>query len=153
MKYLYHDTRDFTDSENQYAALPVGNYKAMITRVEEKISNSTGNPYINLTLEIMEGTYAKRKVWDILSVKSDNPVAVSMAKRKLDNIAKALGLLVIQDADDFKFKEIGIELVLDKKDAGKNQIKRYIPAREVVSFVPVSKVAKDNVADINDAPF
>jgi len=132
---LYHDTRTYTPDESttSFGRLPDGKYKAMITQVEEKIAQSTGKPYVSLTIEITDGAHRGRKVWDILSLNSDNPDAVSLAKRKLNEIAMAIGKTVIQGADCFKYKEIGVYLTKDRQKDDKNQVKQYIKPSDVGS--------------------
>lgn len=128
---LYFDTSTYIPTDDKYMALPVGSYIAMITKVEEKEGKTSGIPYLSLTIQIIEGDFSKRIIWDMLSINSPNEVAKNIANKKLNEIAKAIGILVIESADSFLYKELGVEVVLDKNDKDKNQIKKYISARDV----------------------
>lgn len=64
------EKQDFEETEFQ--ALARGNYRVKVVNVEKKISQNSGNEYIGMTLEIVDGDYTGRKIFNniFLTVKT-----------------------------------------------------------------------------------
>lgn len=141
MQAFYFDTRDYTP-DSTYDLIPNGSYTAMIVEAKELISKTSGVPYASLKVEIVDGSHKGRKVYDNLFLNSANDMAQSIARRKLNAIANAVGITVMNGPNDFLYKPIAVEISVDKE--GKNQVKMY------KSNKPVEK----HTAPINDSvPF
>ena len=53
------------DPRQAFELLPVGWYTAMITGSEMKATKAGDGEYLNLTIQIVEGEYEGRLVWEI----------------------------------------------------------------------------------------
>ena len=70
-----------------YEALPDGDYDLKVIAATAT-TTQTGKTMFKLTTEVQSGPYAKRRIWDNLTVTTDNPKALGMFFRKM----AALGL-------------------------------------------------------------
>jgi hypothetical protein len=83
-----------------YEPLPADWYKAVITQTEEKPTKLQTGSYLQLMIEVIEGQYAGRKVFDRLNLKNPNSVAVEIAQRSLSSICRAIGVTNPKDSSD-----------------------------------------------------
>ena len=59
---------DFTDVDlKNFDPIPAGLYAVTVTNAEERDSQSSEYQYLNLELEVIEGEFIARKLWDIFS--------------------------------------------------------------------------------------
>lgn len=72
-----------------FEAMPAGEYVACIVDSEFKPTNAGDGSYLSLTLEILEGEYANRKVWNNLNLDNPNAKAVEISERVLSSICHA----------------------------------------------------------------
>ena len=81
--------------------IPAGWYNMRVVESElkpTKDSASTGNAYLAVQLEVIDGEYAKRRVFTNFNLKNTNPVAQEIAYKQLSALAHAVGVLVVQDS-------------------------------------------------------
>ncbi len=71
------------EAETPRGALPPGDYQAVITDSELKPTKNGGGQYLELVLQVQEGPYKGRKVWDRLNLFNSNQTAVVIAKQRL----------------------------------------------------------------------
>ena len=97
---------------SSFEALPGGVYNAKISKAEVKKSGS-GNNMISLTLDITEGEYAGRKLFDHL-------VLIESCMWKVKNYCEAIGITSGSAIDTQDF--IGVELICTVvQEEGKDQ--------------------------------
>ncbi|HSW62937.1 MAG TPA: DUF669 domain-containing protein [Dissulfurispiraceae bacterium] len=113
--------------KDEYAPIPAGKYKAVITASEMKPSKS-GGEYLALTVEIIEGAMKGRKVFGNLSLKNANPDAEKIAKIQLSNICRAVGITHPRDSSELHNKPLVVKLAVkpetDQYPAG-NEVKAW----------------------------
>jgi hypothetical protein len=115
-----------------YEPLPADWYKAVITQTEEKPTKSQTGSYLQLMIEVIEGQYAGRKVFDRLNLKNPNSVAVEIAQRSLSSICRAIGVTNPKDSSDLCDKPLMIKLAVKPADgqySASNEIKGYEAAK------------------------
>lgn len=120
-----------------FSPIPPGAYNVMV--VDSGLQEtSKGGQMIVLELDIQDGDYAGRKLFDRLNIKNDNPKAVNIAMRTLAEIVKAVGKSSIKDTEELHNKRLTVNVSVEpaksyKKDGvehpGKpqNSVKRYLP--------------------------
>ncbi len=115
------------DPNNNYEAIPAGEYPAVIVSSEAKQAKSGRGQYLNLELEVVDGEFRGRKLWDILNLWHDNATARDIAQRTLSQICHAVGVLQPRDSSELHGKPmIAIVRVEDDANYGKrNVIKGY----------------------------
>lgn len=109
-----------TDFDN----LPTGWYVAHV--IESDIEDKEKGARLNLTWEILDGQFAKRRVWQREWAKHDNPDAQEIGQRMIRTLGKAMGMSVVDDDAKLRFKPVEIRVGLSKKQDGyeqRNEIK------------------------------
>lgn len=114
-----------------FDAIPPGKYQAVIIESEQKETSKKNGHYLNLTFEIIEGEFEKRKVWARLNLDNPSDVAVGIARAELSAICRAVGhqgKLV----DSTQLHDLPLTIrVIKKKDQqtgeDRNEIKGYEP--------------------------
>jgi len=120
---------DFDPVESDFAPrtfepLPRGDYTAMITDSVVKTTKAGNGELIALTIEIIDGSYSGRKIWDNLNVKNLNPTAQNIAQASLTKYFRSCGLDLQIGADTTTLYNIPFKLTLgiDRKDETRNVV-------------------------------
>lgn len=114
---------------NSFDVLPAGEYEAVIvTSTVEQTSKGDGK-YLKLELQVLNGEFQNRKVWDRLNLWNPSAKAVEIAKGTLSAICRAVGVLTPQDSSDLHNKPLRIKVTVRKSDeyGDQNEIKAYRP--------------------------
>ncbi|KAB1076684.1 DUF669 domain-containing protein [Methylobacterium soli] len=129
MAYLGNtfDPNEVPDDERSFEPMPAGDYNMQI--VESDIAQTkAGGDMLKLTLEVIDGPFANRKVWDNLNIRNSNAVAQGIAQRALADICAATGTGPIEDSEDLHFKPLVVTLKIEpargEYDA-RNAVKKY----------------------------
>jgi hypothetical protein len=125
MPIIDFDAVDATEfAPRTFEALPRGDYTAMITDSVLKDTKSGTGQYIALTMEIIDGSYSGRKIWDNLNVKNQNPTAENIAKASLTRYFSACGQDLQKGADTTALYNIPFKLTLgiDRNDSTRNTV-------------------------------
>ena len=115
-----------------YEPLPADWYKVVITDTEEKPTKAQTGSYLQLTIEVIEGNHAGRKVFDRLNLKNPNSVAVQIAQSSLSSICRAVGVNSPQDSIELRDKPLMVKLAVKPADgqySASNEIKGYEAAK------------------------
>lgn len=94
------------DPTNNFEVIPAGEYTVIITESERKFTKSGDGNYLQLTLEIQDGEFRGRKLFDRLNLDNPNRTAVEIAQRQLSQICHALGELQLRDSSQLHFKPL-----------------------------------------------
>ena len=70
--------------------IPAGKYQAVITDSELKMTKSGTGSYLELTFEITDGEFEKRKLWARLNIRNSNQKAVEIAVKTSETALKAI---------------------------------------------------------------
>ncbi len=115
-------------TESPREALPAGDYPVVITDSTVKTARS-GGTYLEMTLQVIEGPYTNRLIWDRITLDNPNPQAVEIGRRQLSQACHAVGVLQVQDSSQLH----GIPLVarlkykIDENYGPKNEVGGYRP--------------------------
>lgn len=125
----------YDDDSLDLEPIKPGVYKAVITE-SQMMDNSKGTgKFLMLTLQIIEGEFKNRRVWDRLNLIHPNETAVEIAKQSLANICRAVGVLTPRDSAELHDKPMSIRVVQRKReDNGEiaNDVKAYAAASKPV---------------------
>ena len=111
-----------------YEPLPADWYKVVITDTEEKPTKAMTGSYLQLTIEVIDGQHAGRKVFDRLNLKNPNSVAVEIAQRSLSSICRSIGVTNPKDSMELRDKPLMVKLAVKPADgqySASNDIKEY----------------------------
>lgn len=149
MAFSYDPNQAQQVSDNDI--LPAGEYKILVTGVEDRESRNGGN-YLKLTLTVIDGRYKSFQIFDNINYNNSNPKAVEMAYRTLKRISKC-----IWGRDDQPFSSqdlIGKKLTIQTKieengDFQNARVKNYVlPSAQPTTNQTVTKKSYED-----DLPF
>jgi hypothetical protein len=122
---------DGVDPNTVLEAIPAGWYNAQIVGSEmkpTKDSANTGNQYLELTLQILDGEHAGRKLFDRLNLVNQNPTAAEIAYKTLKSIYNAIGVARVDNSDQLHGKPLKVKVKLKPKTAeydASNEVQGY----------------------------
>jgi hypothetical protein len=126
------DLRGFDANQVEPSAdfepLPAGKYPAVIIESEMKANKAGTGHYLQLTFEVIDGTFKGRRVWARLNLDNPNAQAVQIARAELSAVCRAVGVLAPNDSADLHNLPLVITVKCRKReDTGEiaNEIKGY----------------------------
>lgn len=121
--------------------LPPGSYTVQISQAEKRPTRDGSGSYLWMEMDIIDGPYAGRKVWDRLNIWNKNETASSIAKQSLSAICRAVKEPRIKSFVSLMHKPL--VAVLRVKPAGPdkqgvqrdaaNEVKGYLPSNATAS--------------------
>ncbi len=111
-------------------AIPSGKYIAKIAETEIKETKSGKGKYLQITLEIVEGQFKGRKVFDRLNLWNASAQAKEIAEKTLSAICHSIDILKIRNHEELKNNIV--EIKVDKRTyeeyGEQNEVKGYSSA-------------------------
>lgn len=141
-------------------AIPAGWYNAMIDESEIKPTKNGEGSYLQIRFTILDGQYAKRKVYTCLNINNKNASAQEIAYRQLSAIAHAIGDLQIQDSQQLHGKPMKIRVTFQAATGeyeASNGINGFKSINEVTGTQPgvqqtASPAWANQAAPVNNQP-
>lgn len=129
------------DPNSGYEVLPPGNYLVQIVASEMRATRDGAGQYLLLELDVVEGQYAGRKLFDRVHLVNANVEAVQIAQRTLAAVCRAVGKLRVTDSQELHLIPMRaiIRVRPPKGDFGESNTIRYLP-REI-GAAPASRSA------------
>ena len=124
-----------------FEPIPAGKYQAVIIASVEKPTKAGNGSYIEFQLEIIEGEFSKRRVWERVNLNNPNDQAVSIARATLSAICHATGKLKMRATEELHDLPMTIKVIQKvNKETGEigNEIKGYEPAGASIAPAPVT---------------
>lgn len=118
-----------TVEPSNFDVYPAGKYLSQIVSSEMRPTKDGRGQYLFLELDILEGPFAGRKLFDRLNLVNDNPDTVDIATRTLSSICRATGQMQVKDSEQLHL----IPLIADvrvrppKGQYGESNSIRYLP--------------------------
>jgi hypothetical protein len=84
--------------QDTFDVIPPGWYNTRITASEMKPTKDGSGSYLALTLTVIDGPAANRKLFDRLNLNNKNKVAVDIAYQTLSSICHATGIIQLGDS-------------------------------------------------------
>lgn len=115
--------------QQQFSALPEGQYVVIATATEEKITKAGTGKYLQITFEVLDGPQKGRKLWARLNLWNQSQTAKDIAQRELGAICRAVGVLRPNDSAELHNKPllVNVSVELDDKNRQNNRIDKYEP--------------------------
>lgn len=127
MAQLQFNAQDVSP-EPQFSPLPNGEYPVVIVESEMKPTKSGDGEYLQLVLEVFDGPYKGRRLWERLNLVNNNTTAVEIAQRALSQICHAVKHLNLQDTVELHNKPLVAKVVVRPASGGydeSNEVKEY----------------------------
>ena len=121
---------DAVEVAPSFEPLPAGNYKCGITDREQKTTKAQTGSYLQLKIEVIEGHYTGRVVFDRLNLENPNATAVEIATRTLKSIGAALQV-PLHNSEELLDKPLMVKLAVRPASNGydaSNDVKGYASA-------------------------
>lgn len=132
------------EPQDTFDPLPAGEYPCLITQSEMKPTKSGGGAYLELELQVVEGPYAGRKLWDRLNLHNANETTVKIAKGTLSAICRAVGVLRPADSHELHDRPLVCRVRVEKRsdtDELTNTIRGYKPYQAAAATTPAPRTA------------
>lgn len=94
------------DPAPRFDPIPAGDYPVIITESETKLTKDGSGQYLQLKLEIQDGEFRGRILFDRLNLWNNNAQAKEIAHRQLAQIAHAVGVLQVADSEQLHYKPL-----------------------------------------------
>jgi len=137
------------EPQTSYEPMPADWYKCVITKTEEKPTKKQNGSYLQLDIEVIEGKFAGRKVFDRLNLNNPNSVAVEIAQRALSSICRAIDVPNPQDSDELLDKPLMVKLAVRPASNGyeaSNDVKGYASAGANAGYAQAAPAAAPQAA-------
>ena len=131
------------DPNAGFELYPAGKYLVQIIASEMRPTKDGRGQYLYLELDILDGPFAGRKLFDRLNLVNDNPDTVDIAKRALSSICRATGQMQVKDSEQLHL----IPMIADvrvrppKGQYGESNSIRYLPRNAAASATNAAPAA------------
>ena len=122
-----------------YDVLPAGKYVAQIIESEMRVTSNGMGQFLWLMLDILEGPYKGRKVFDQLNLVNQNTTTVEIAQRALSAICHATGKLQVADSEELHLTPMTIQVTVKPPKNGygeRNAIRYLVPTEGAQAAAP-----------------
>ena len=116
------------EPQGSFDPIPAGWYTVMIVASEMKPTKNGSGEYLQLRLDIIDGEYEGRVIFDRLNLRNQNQTAVEIAQRQLSAICRAVGVMQPQDSSDLHDRPLRVKISIRPAGNGydaSNEIKGY----------------------------
>lgn len=112
---------------NDFEPVPAGDYDACIVASVMKQTKDGGGWYLELKLQVLNGKYQNRTLFDRLNLINKNETAVTIAKGTLSAICRAIGVMTPDDSAQLHNKplKISVKVENDPQRGPQNVVKGY----------------------------
>jgi Protein of unknown function (DUF669) len=121
------------DPTMPFEVLPPGRYPVQIVASEMRPTKDGVGQYLWIQLDLLEGEYKGRKLFDRLNLVNPNPTAVEIAQRTLSAICHATGKMQVQDSDELHLIPMMVDVKVQPPKNGYDASSklRYLPLEEI----------------------
>jgi hypothetical protein len=109
---------DVPEDDRTLEPLPAGNYLMQVIESEIKPTKSGTGEQLVLTLEVIDGPHANRKVWDRLNIVNENADAQRIAQRSLADLCLSIGVASLRNTEELHFKPFVGRLAIRQDKTG-----------------------------------
>lgn len=113
--------------QQEFSALPEGQYVMIATASELKPTKSGTGEYLQFTLEVLDGPFKGRKIWDRMNIRNPNSTAVDIANRQLAAMCRAVGVIKPNDSAELHNRPLLVTVAIEVDDRRResNTVKKY----------------------------
>lgn len=117
-----------------FAAVPAGWYNVMMDESEMKPTKDGSGAYLHCRLAILDGQYKGQKLFTRFNLRNQNPVAVEIAYKQLSAVARAVGILQVQDSSQLHNRPLKVKVKVRKDQSG-----QYEDSNEITSYKNINE--------------
>lgn len=124
------DPNSVPEDERSFDPVPPGDYLCQVVESDVVKTKHGDGEVLKLTIDIIDGPYADRKVFENLNIRNPSAEAQRIAQRALADLCLATGVHGLRNSEELHFKpfvaRLKVEPAKDGFDA-KNKVSRYKP--------------------------
>lgn len=132
-----------TIADVSFEPVPPGKYKLVLAQEEIKISKS-GSRYVATQMEIIDGQYKGRKIFNNFNLWNASPKAAGIAMSEMKQLCLACGKRgVVGDTAELRGIPFDAEVGVEKRDgfSAQNTIEKYYEAGSTTTTVAAQPAA------------
>jgi hypothetical protein len=133
------------EPQDSFDPLPARWYQVIISDSEMKPTKKNDGQYLQLELEVIEGEYQGRKVWDRLNLDNPNNTAVEIAQRALSAICRAVGVMAPNDSTELHDRPFEVKLSV-KPAKGEYEASNEVKGYRALGEAPAAPTAPPSTA-------
>ena len=114
--------------KTSFEPLPPGDYNAIITDSQMKITKAGTGEYLELTIQVIDGAHSGRRLWERLNVVNANKTAEEIARSQLNGIKLACNVDKLENSEQLHDTPFVLSLDIDRRDPTRNKIMGYSSA-------------------------
>lgn len=129
------------DPSRSFEILPPGRQLVQIVNSEMRATRDGQGQYLWLEMDVLEGPFAGRKLFDRLNLVNNNPGTVEMAQRTLSAICHATGRMQVQDSEELHLIPMQVDVTVQPPKNGygeSNGIRYLVPDQATVATRPAA---------------
>lgn len=117
------------EPSSSYDVLPPGKYLGQIVASEMRATKDGHGQYLYLEVDILDGQYAGRKLFDRLNLVNANTDTVQIAQRTLSSICRAVGKMQVSNSEQLHLIPMTLDVRVrpPKGLYGESNSIRYLP--------------------------
>jgi uncharacterized protein DUF669 len=118
------------DPATAYEVLPAGRYQVQVVDSDLRVTKDGTGQYLWLMMDILEGAYQGRKVFDQLNLINRSAQTVEIAQRTLSAICHATGKMQVSDSEELHLIAMTITVTVEPPKNGygeRNRIRYLTP--------------------------
>ena len=137
------------------SAVPKGDYQVIIVESEEKQTSKGDGWLMSMVLQIVEGQFKGRKLYDRLNLGNKNEQAVKIARGTLSAICRAVNVREPKNSEELHNRTLtAVVDVSEYQGKLRNEVKGYKPKQTgVVPPVTVTATGEPTAASGKPNPF
>lgn len=124
-----------------FEPLPAGQYTAVVIDSQFKPTKSGDGQYLELKLQVLDGPYKGRLVWDRLCLNHPNALTAKIARGRLAALCHAVNVLTPRDSVELHNLPLVVKVALTRrKDSNDlaNEVKGYAAKPQLTAAAPIS---------------
>ncbi len=104
------------DPATDFEPIPAGKYVAIVTDSEMKPTKTGRGQFLQLTFQIIDGSYKNRMLWSRLNLDNPNAQAVQIAQGELSALCRAVGVMQPRDSIELHNLPLLVTVKCKKRD-------------------------------------
>lgn len=122
------DVDNIVPERGDFEPLPAGTYMVQVTDSDVLETKAGTGQYLKLTMEVMDGPFANRKIWTNINFKNPNATTQRIAQEQIKQICDAIGFSgQLTDSEVLHYRPMRAQVVIRKSDqyGDGNEVKRF----------------------------
>lgn len=98
------NVNEVPEDDRNFEPIPAGVYTLQVIESRVEFTKTGSGQMLTLTLEVIGGQFAGRRIWDRLNIRNENADAQRIAIRALADLCGQLNIPQLQDSEQLHFK-------------------------------------------------